>query len=326
MQRRTLLASLPLLAAPTLLHAPAAQAQATGPVKIIVPFPPGGATDIVARQVAPLLARQLNQAVVVENRGGAGGSLGMAEVARAAPDGLTLGVATVSTHAVNPVVYSKLPYDPLREFAPVSLLARAPGVMLVSTRLPVKDMANFIAHARANPGRLTYGTPGVGSAGHMQAERFKASTKTFMVHIPYRGAAGAMNDLLAGQVDVGFDQVASALPHIQGGRVRALAVGWDARLPQLPEVPTFTEVGLPLNNEPTWFGLVVPGKTPPAAVARLNAGVVAVLQDPELRRRCEAVGLFAASSSPQGFAEVMKTTLERMRETARTAKISLDTL
>ncbi|MBC7956871.1 MAG: tripartite tricarboxylate transporter substrate binding protein [Cytophagales bacterium] len=319
MKRRSLL----LVLAPAALFGPTAHAD-TSTLRIVVPFPPGGATDTVARLIAPLIARELTQTVVIDNRSGAGGSLGMAEVARAAPDGLTLGLATVSTHGVNPVVYKRLPYDALRDFTPIAELVRAPGVLVVNPQLPVRSLAELLAHARAHPGRLTYGTPGVGSAGHMAGERLKKSAKVHLVHIPHRGASGVMTDLISGQIDIGFDQVASSLPHIQAGRLRALAISWATRLPQLPDVPSFAEAGLPDNNDPSWFGIVAPAKTPEAVVARLNAALLRALNQPELKAQCEKLGLYVTGSTPKAFGNLIQATMEQMRETARSANISLD--
>lgn len=323
MKRRTLLMCAAPAALGWSLAVPPARAEA-GVVKLVVPFPPGGATDMLARLIAPGLSRELGRQVVVENRSGAGGSLGMSELAKAVPDGDTLGLATVSTHGVNPVVYKRLPYDALRDFAPVAELVRAPGVLVAHARLPFADFKSFLAHARAHPGRLTYGTPGIGSAGHMAGERLKRSARLHLVHIPYRGASGVVNDLISGQIDLGFDQVASSLGHIQAGRLKALAISWPERLPQLPDVPTYAEVGLPDNNEASWFGVVVPAKTPEATIARLNGALLRVLRQPELRSQCEKLGLYVTGSTPQAYGQLIRTTIEQMRETARAAQISLD--
>jgi tripartite-type tricarboxylate transporter receptor subunit TctC len=294
------------------------------PLRIIVPFGPGGATDIVARIVADPLGRELGRTAIVENRAGAGGSLGTAEVARAAPDGLTLGIATVSTHGVNPVVYKKLAYDPVKDFAMVSELARAPGVLLVSPALPVKTMADFIQLLKREPGKHTYGSPGNGSAGHMSAEIFKSTIGATLTHVPYRGASPMVTDLLSGQIDMAFDQVASALPHIKAGKLRPLAVSWKERLAQLPEVPTFGELALFANNDPTWFGLVAPARTPAAQVQRLNAAVRKVLAMPDVAGRIEQAGLFPGDSTPAELAQLITKTVEKMRRTASFARISLD--
>lgn len=317
-QRRTLLAAMPLFGAMPLARA---QARVT---RLIVPFPPGGATDAVGRVVAEALARELGSPVVVENRAGAGGSLGTAEVAKAAPDGATLGIASVSTHAVNPVAYKSLPYKAERDFTYVGELARAPGVMVVRAGLPVRTLEEFVKHAKKNPGRLTYGSAGIGSAGHIAGEIFKSTTGIFMLHVPYRGASGVMTDLLGGQLDMCFDQVASALPHIQSGRLRALAVTWAGRLPLLPDVPTFGEQGYFANNNASWFGLVGPANMKPETTRSLNAALKRVLALPDVKSRFEKIGLYASWSAPEEFAAMVNKDLQSMGRTVRFAKISLD--
>ena len=303
----------------------AVRAQTSQPIRLIVPFPPGGATDITARVVGEQLARELGQPVIIENKAGAGGSIGMAEVARAAPDGLTLGVATLSTHGVNPAVYTRLPYDADRSFVPVAELVKAPGVLVVNTQLGVKDVPAFLKLLRDSPGKLVYASPGNGTIGHMWAEIFKSSTQTSMVHVPYRGAAQAVTDLISGTVNAYFDQVASALPHIKAGRLVPLAVSWPKRLEVLPDVPTFAEVGLAGNNLPSWFGLVAPAGTPAAAVARLHAGVQRALRAPGVQERLAGQGLYPSElQSPQQFGMQIRQEIDRMRETARFAKIQLD--
>jgi tripartite-type tricarboxylate transporter receptor subunit TctC len=197
------------------------------PLRLVVPFPPGGATDITARALSEPLGKALGQTVIVDNKAGAGGSIGMAEVAKAAPDGLTLGVATLSTHGVNPAVFKKLPYDPINDFAPVTELVKAPGVLVVNSKLPVNSFEELLKYLKANPGKVSYASPGNGTIGHMWGELFKSTTNTFMLHIPYRGAGPALTDVMGGQVQVYFDQVASSLPHIQSGKLKAIAVAWS---------------------------------------------------------------------------------------------------
>ncbi|MEP6824250.1 MAG: tripartite tricarboxylate transporter substrate binding protein BugE [Ramlibacter sp.] len=321
MQRRQAIA----LGAGSLLSGLSIGAWAQGrPLRLVVPFPPGGATDITARVLTEPLGRLLEVPVVVDNRAGAGGSIGMAEVARAAPDGLTVGMATLSTHGVNPAVYKKLPYDPIRDFAAVTEVVKAPGVVVVSAALPVRTYDEFIRYLKANPGRVTYASPGNGTIGHMWGELFKSTTNTFMVHIPYRGAGPALNDLLAGQVNVYFDQVASSLPHVQSGKLRALAVSWNQRLEVLPAVPTFGELSLFSNNDPSWFGLVAPAATPPAVVRRLQEAVARVVREPGVQGKLAAQGLFASGSKPEDFAAQIKKEIDKMQRISRFARISLD--
>lgn len=300
-------------------------AQDAKPLRIVVPFPPGGATDITVRALQESLVRILKQPVVLDNRAGAGGSIGMAEVARAPADGLTLGVATLSTHGVNPAVYSKLPYNPIKDFVGVTEIVKAPGVVVVNpTALPVKDFADLVKHLKANPGRVSFATPGNGTIGHMWGELFKSSTGTSMVHIPYRGAGPAINDVLAGQVAVYFDQVASSLPHIKAGKLKALAVSWPGRLDVLPEVPTYAQLGFANNNDPSWFGLVAPAGTPAAAVDRIQQAVAQALQEPAVRERLAGQGLYPSGTTPKDFSAQLVREIEKMKRVAAYAKIALD--
>lgn len=300
-------------------------AQEGKPLRLVVPFPPGGATDITARSLQESLARILKQPVVLDNRGGAGGSIGMAEVARAPADGLTIGVATLSTHGVNPAVYSKLPYQPTKDFVGVTEIVKAPGVIVVNPAvLPVKDFADLVKYLRAHPGKVSYATPGNGTIGHMWGELFKSSTGTSMVHIPYRGAGPAVNDVLAGQVAVYFDQVASSLPHVKSGKLKALAVSWPERLDVLPEVPTYAELGYKQANEPSWFGLVAPAATPAAAVDRIQQAVAQALKEPAVRERLAGQGLYPSGTTPKEFTAQIASEIDKMKRVAAYAKIALD--
>jgi tripartite-type tricarboxylate transporter receptor subunit TctC len=303
---------------------PSTMSWAAQPLRLVVPFPPGGATDIVARAISDPLGRALGTPVVVDNKAGAGGSIGMADVARAPADGLTLGLATMSTHGVNPAVYKKLPYDALHDFAPVVELVKAPGVLVVPAALGLHDLKSFIAELQRSPGKLSYASAGVGTVSHMWGELFKSSTGTRLVHIPYRGAAPAINDLLAGQVQAYFDQLASALPHIKAGKLKALAVSWPQRLAVLPEVPTFGEQGLAACNAPSWFGLVAPARTPAAAVQKIHAAVAGALAEPGMKERLEAQGLFPSGLKPEAFGSEIAQEIDRMQRVARAAKIELD--
>jgi tripartite-type tricarboxylate transporter receptor subunit TctC len=293
-------------------------------LRLVVPFPPGGATDITARALQEPLGKALGLTVIVENKAGAGGSIGMSEVAKAAPDGLTLGVATLSTHGVNPAVYKKLPYEPIKDFVPVTELVKAPGVLVVNSKLPVNNLEEFIKYLKANPGKVSYASPGNGTIGHMWGELFKSTTNTFMVHIPYRGAGPAITDVIGGQVQVYFDQVASSLPHIQGGRLKALAVAWGSRLDVLKDVPTYGEKTLFANNDASWFGLVAPAGTPAATISRIQQAVSAALKDAALVDKLKGQGLFASGSKPEEFAAQIKKEIDKMQRIAKFAKISLD--
>ena len=301
-----------------------ASAQDSRPLRIIVPFPAGGSTDMVPRNMQDVLTRLLGQPVVIENKAGAGGSIGMAEVARA-NDGLTFGIATLSTHGVNPAVYSKLPYDAIKDFVGVSEIVKAPGVMVINpTLIPAQNFAELVAYLKANPGKVSYATPGNGTIGHMWGEQFIKATGVDMLHIPYRGAGPAINDVLGGQVPVYFDQVASSLPHIQSGKLRAIAVSWPERLAVLPDVPTYAEAGHPELNDPSWFGLVAPKNTPAEQIARVQKAVAEALQDPAVKKRMDAQGMYVSGTSSEAFTQQIASEVEKMKAVAKAANISVN--
>jgi tripartite-type tricarboxylate transporter receptor subunit TctC len=304
----------------------AAQAQVypSRPVRVIVPFPPGGTTDIVARLVAERLGATLGQPAVIENRGGAGGAIGAAEIARAAPDGYTLGLATVSTHGVNPAINPKLPYDALRDFTPISNLASVPNVVSAHPALGINDVRGLIERAKAAPGKITYASAGNGSLSHMLGELFKASTATDLLHVPYKGVGPALNDTLGGQVNILFDNLPSSLPHIQSGKLRALAVSSPARLDSLPGVQTFAEAGVPQLNDPSWFGLVGPAKLPDAVLAKVHEAVTQALAAPDVRERMHQAGAVPAGNSPREFAAQIRREVERHKRVAAESGIRIE--
>ena len=269
-----------LLAALASAAAPAARAQSPKPLRLIVPFTPGGSTDILARAVGARLGPALGQTVLIDNRPGAGGSLGAAEAARAEADGNTLLMGHIGTLAVNPALYPKLAYDPLKSFVPVAWVARVPNVLVVNAASPVRTLADLVTRARAQPGRLTYSSGGNGSAAHIAFEYLKLKAGFFMLHIPYRGTAPSVTDLLGGQVDATFTGAPTVLPHVRAGRLRALAVSSVQRLPSLPDVPTVAESGYPGFDADQWYGVVAPAGTPAAVVARLNAEINKALLTP----------------------------------------------
>ena len=321
----------PLVLAALLLAAalsPAGAQTATGypskPIRLIVPFAVGGTTDIVARTVSERLGRELGQPVIVDNKGGAGGALGADLLAKSAPDGYTLGIATVSTMATNPATNPKTPYDPLRDFTPIINLANVPNVMTVHPKVPAKDMREFIALLKANPGQYSYATPGTGSISHLDGELFKALTDTNMVHVPYRGSGPALNDVLAGQVAVQIDNLPSSMPHIQAGSLRALAIAAPKRLEALPNVPTFAEVDLAPVNNMAWYGLVAPAKVPEEVVAKVHAAAAKALADPGVRKRLQETGAFIDGGSPQQFAELIRRELDLRKRIASERNIKLD--
>lgn len=304
-----------LLALAALALAASAQAQTypNKPIKLIVPFPPGGTTDIVGRVVAERLGKELGQTVIVENRGGGGGSIGAAAIAKAEPDGYTIGMATVSTHAVNPACNPKLGYDPLRDFAPITNVARTPNVLTVGQKMTATDFKQFMTQVKSSPGKLSYATSGTCSILHMVGEQFKISTGSFILHIPYRGSGPALNDLLGGQVDMMFDNLPSSMPHIKAGKLRALAIAWPQRLPSLPDVPTFAELGLKQVNDAAWYGFVAPPKTPDDIVAKLHQATVRVLNLPEVKERLAQNGAQPVGNTPAEYAAEIRTELEKMK-------------
>ena len=291
------------------------------PIRLIVPFAAGGTTDIVARIVSEGLGRELGQPVVVENRGGGGGSIGADALVRSAPDGYTLGVATVSTMATNPATNPKNPYNPLTDFAPITNMVNVPNVLTVNPAVPAKTLAEFIALLKANPGKYAYASSGSGGIGHLDGELFKSLTKTDMVHVPYRGSGPALNDVIAGQVNAQFDNLPSSMPHIQAGKLRALAVAAPKRLPALPDVPTFTEGGLPEMDNMAWYGLVAPAGTPQAVIDRIHDATVKALQDPKTVQRLADGGSLVDGNTPAEYAAQIKRELELRQRIAKERNI-----
>lgn len=297
----------------------------TQALKLVVPFPPGGSTDLAARIVAEYGGRELGQPIVVENRAGVGGSLGMEYVAKAKADGYTLGMATVSTHGANPAVYgSRLRYDPVKDFSPVTNVATTPSVFAVNPRLPAQDMNQFLSMARANPGKYSFGSPGNGSLGHANIEHFAALAKIKLLHIPYKGAGPAMNDALGGQIDAITDNLPSALPHIKAGKLRALAVLSDKRSPALPDVPTYGELGYPQMGSGGWFGIVAPAGTPPEVIAKLNQALHKAMKHPELVRKMEDMGATLIPGTPVEFAQQIQQAMARYARVAELANIKAE--
>ncbi|WP_258129064.1 Bug family tripartite tricarboxylate transporter substrate binding protein [Achromobacter anxifer] len=296
------------------------------PVRLIVPFAPGGSTDALARAVADGLRKELGQSVVVENRAGAGGLLGTEAVARAEPDGYTLGMATVSTMAVNPLLYGTKRVDPEKQLKPVASVATVPVVWMVNPAFPAQDFTQFLAEVRAHPGKYSYGSPGVGSLGHLNLAAMNADLKVDVLHVPYRGMGPALTAAVGGEVQVQQDQYASAQSLVKAGKLRAIAVSAAARLPEMPDLPTLAELGYPQLNAlgQTWFGLVAPAGTPDAVVQRLNQAAVRALADPALVQRLAGMGAQADAGTPQAFAERISQTLAANRKIIETAGIKLD--
>ena len=302
-----------------------AQAYPTKPVRLIVPFAPGGTTDIVARAVGDRLGRELGQPVIIENRAGGGGTIGADVVAKAAADGYILGMATVSTMATNPATNPKMPYDSVKDLTPILNLVNVPNVMTVNpSKIPVKNMKEAIELFKKNPGKFSYASSGSGGISHLDGEAFKVMTGTFIVHIPYRGSGPALNDTIAGQVDAQFDNLPSSLPHIRSGKLRALAVMADKRVESLPEVPTFAEVGLKEVNNMAWYGLVGPANLPRDVVQKVQAAAVKTLADPDIRKRLADGGSFVDGGTPEQFAQLIQRELALRRDIVKKQNIKLD--
>lgn len=309
-----------------------AAAQPAGkPIRLVVPYPPGGPLDIVARALAERVRDSLGP-VVVENRPGAGGNLGADLVAKSAPDGTTLVMGAVATHAINPWLYSRLPYDPLRDFAPVTRVAQVPNVLVMNaetaSRLGIATLADLVAYVRRNPGRLNYGSGGNGSAGHLAGEMFKAQAVLFVVHIPYAGAPPAQLALVGGQVDFNFDNLAGAAANIRSGRLKALAVTTARRSSAMPDVPTVAEAGRDLGlaqfDISTWFGLFAPARTPAETVQRLNKAFVDALQSPELRSRMATLMAEPSPTSPEQFGSFVKDELAKYEKVVKATGARVD--
>jgi tripartite-type tricarboxylate transporter receptor subunit TctC len=300
------------------------QAFPTKAVRFVVPFPAGGPLDIAARAIGQKLNEAWGQPVIVDNRPGAGGNIGAELVAKAVPDGYTILMGAVSTHAINPWLYAKMPYDPVRDFAPVSLVTQVPNVLVVHPSVPARNVKELIALAKAKPGQLNYASGSTGSAGHLAGELFNVMAGVKTVHIPYKGAPAAVIDLLAGQVSFMFDNLASALPNIKAGRVRALAVTTLKRSPLLPELPTMSEAGLKGFDVSTWFGVFAPGGTPKDVVDRLNAAITAALKSPDLRERLAALGAEPMPDTPERFAAFIKTELAKYEKVVKASGARVD--
>ncbi len=310
-----LLALLILLPASEILAQTAAGSYPNRPIRAVVPLAPGGGTDTVGRLVAAKLSEGLGQQIVVDNRGGGGGVVGTDLVAKAAPDGYTLLVGSITTNAVNPVLYKKLPYDHIRDFAPVSMIGTVPNVLVVHPGVPAKSMKEFLAYAKSAPGKISYGSSGIGSATHLSMELIRIMAGVSMVHVPYKGAGAAMADVLGGQLHALCSSLAGLLPHIKSGRVRALGVTTAQRNAQLPDVPTVAESGLPGYEVTIWYALFAPARTPQPILARLNQETVKALAAAELKERLTLQGLDVASSTTDQLDAFVKS------ETVKWAKV-----
>lgn len=310
-----------LLALPALAAGP--DGYPSRPVAIVVPFAPGGGSDNVARLLASRLAERSKGTFIIDNKPGAGTNIGNEAASRAAADGYTLLLGQV-TLAINPFLYKSLRYNVQKDFVPIAQVATSPTVLVVTNALPAKNLQEFVAYARANPGKVNFGSGGSGTSVHLAGELFASVTSSPMTHVPYKGSAQAITDLMGGQIQAVFDTAPSALPHITGGKVRALAVTGSKRLAELPNVPTFAEAGVAGFDAPAWYGLLAPAKTPAAIVQYLNGELAEILREPATLRRLAQLGLTPAGGSPETFANMMRQESERWSAVIRKANVTAD--
>jgi tripartite-type tricarboxylate transporter receptor subunit TctC len=324
--------ALAVVASALCLVAPVSWAQSawpTKPVKIVVPFAPGGTTDILARAVAPELSRAFGQTFFVENRAGAGGNVGADIVAKSPADGYTLLMGTVGTHGINKALYAKMPFDPVKDFAPITLVAGVPNVMVVNAEkaraLGINNVADFIRVAKANPGKFNMASSGNGTSIHLAGELFKSMSGTFMVHFPYRGSGPALLDMLGGNMDVMFDNLPSSMPHIKSGRLKALAVTSAQRSAALPDVPTVEEAGhLKGYEASSWFGLLAPAGTPPDIVHRIQQETAKALNSPAIKEKLLAQGAIPSGNTPQEFARLIDSEISKWAQVVKTSGAKVD--
>ncbi len=300
-----------------------AQTWPAKPVRLVVPFPAGGATDILSRALSQELAKKLGQSIVVDNKPGAGGTIGALAAAQAPADGYTLLLTTSSTHSIGPAINPRMPYNAEADFTPIVYVASSPQVILVPMSSPAKTLREFIEHARKNPGRLNYASSGNGTISNLSTENFKAQSGTFLVHIPYRGTGLSIADLISGKVDVLFDSVVSGMPHVRDGKLRALAVTSPKRSALAPELPAVSEL-LPGFESVTWFGVYGPRGLPPEIVARVNQAVNAALAEPELKERFARLGAETTGGTPQAFSAVVKAESAKWKKVITERKITAD--
>ena len=310
-----------LLALLLLVCSTASLAQPSRPLKIVVPFPPGNGTDILARLMSPRMTAATGQPVIVENRGGANGQIGAEAVAHAAPDGTTILFTSPSTHVTAQFLSKSLPYDPVKDFTPITAAVEPVTVMTVNPSLPVNSVKELIAYAKANPGKLNYSSPGVGAVFHMSGELFKLGAGVDIVHVPYKGASPALQGVIAGEVAIGFNSLASVLPHMRSGKLKVLAVLEAKRYPGLPDVPSIGEVIPGFEKPASWFGLFGPAGLPPATTARLHDELVASLRDPDVRAKVDELAMTVIANTPEQFSAMLKSGIDQYGRLIKAAGI-----
>ncbi|HSQ05438.1 MAG TPA: tripartite tricarboxylate transporter substrate binding protein [Burkholderiales bacterium] len=301
-----------------------AQTYPSKPIRLVIPYPPGGGSDTIARPLAQKLTEHLGQQVIIDNRGGAGGNVGMEMAARSAPDGYTIVLALTAQLAVNVSLYRKLPYDPLRDYAPITLLGNGPYILVAHPSLPVKSVRELIVFAKAHPGQIAYSSSGNGSGGHLAMELLKTMTGIDLVHIPYKGGGPALVDLLAGQVQLLFSTQVAATPHIEAGRIRALAMSTARRSALLPQIPTLAEAGVPGYDSGVWYAILAPAGTPRDIVNKLNAEIVRALILPDYRKLLMIAGIDAIGSTPDELTAFIKSEIAKYAKVVKDAKVHVD--
>ena len=320
----TLLPAMAVLALTLAAALPALAEFPDRPIKIIVPYPPGGTSDLLARAVAPRLGERLKQTVVIENRAGAGGVIGSQVVAKSPADGYTLLLGTIATHGILPVMQKPAPYDAVKDFAPVTLLASTPNVLVANPSAPVRNLAELLALARAKPGSVNFGSTSLGGSPHMSGELLKTMAQVDIVHVPYKGGGPMLIDLMGGQIPVGFDNLPSSINHIRAGKIRALAVTTAKRWPGAPEIPTMAEAGVPGYEATAWFGLLAPANTPKPIVELLQRHVAAILRQPEVEKMLLEQGAEAVGNTPDEFARLIAAELQKWTKVVAATGVKLE--
>lgn len=318
------LAALASLAGTIPGFAAAADAYPSKPVRLIVPFAAGGTSDLLARELGAKLSASLGQPFVVDNRVGAGGNIGTSITARSDPDGYTIQMTAIAIHAMNKHLFASMPFDPLRDFTPISLVTTSMNILVVNSAVPAHSVSDLISLAKAQPGKLNFGSPTNGSTAHLAGEMFKNLTGTQMTHVPYRGSAAALNDLLAGNIQLMFENLPVVMPHVKSGRLRALAVTGSTRSSAIPDIPTVAEAGVPGFDVTTWFAIVGPAGMPPAIVETLNKHIRAILTEPEMKQKLAAVGATAQPSTPAELGQRMQRDFDRWGEVIRASGAKID--